>query len=49
MPEPTVLWQEPLTAADLLQLGYSDDPMLLEDMSLCQLCTSTCSITAVEQ
>ena len=49
MPESAVLWQEPLTAADLLQLGYSDDPMLLEDMSLCTLCTDTCSVTAVTQ
>ena len=35
----------PLTASDLLKLGYADDPMLLEDMSLCKLCTLTCSVT----
>jgi hypothetical protein len=40
---------EPLNAADLLKLGYVDDPLLLEDMSLCTLCTETCSVTAVEQ
>lgn len=35
-----------LTATDLLQMGYVDDPLLLEDVSLCQLCSYTCSSTA---
>jgi len=38
-----------LTAADLLKLGFEDDQLLLEDMSLCTLCTSTCDITRVTQ
>ncbi|MEO3779505.1 hypothetical protein ABGB16_22220 [Micromonospora sp. B11E3] len=32
---------EPLTAEDLLELGYGDDEFLLEDPSLCTLCTWT--------
>lgn len=31
-----------LTAADLLQMGYVDDPLLLEDVSLCTVCSGTC-------
>jgi hypothetical protein len=34
---------EPLNAADLLQLGFEDDPLLLEDPSLCTLCSFTCN------
>jgi hypothetical protein len=36
---------EPLNAADLLQLGYVDDPLLLEDVSLCTVCSVTCDGT----
>jgi len=38
-----------LTAADLLKLGFEDDQLLLEDVSLCTLCTNTCSVTSVTQ
>jgi len=34
---------ETLTAEDLVQLGYEDDPFLLEDPSLCTLCSWTIS------
>lgn len=34
------------TAADLLQMGYVNDPLLLQDVSLCLLCSYTCSFTA---
>ena len=32
---------ESLTADDLLKLGYEDDAFLLEDPSLCTLCSLT--------
>jgi len=38
-----------LTAADLLKLGFEDDPLLLEDVSLCSVCTDTCAITKFQQ
>jgi len=37
------------TAADLLKLGFEDDPLLLEDVSLCSVCTYTCKVTAAQQ
>ena len=36
---------EVATAADLLKLGFEDDQLLLEDASLCTVCTSTCTVT----
>jgi hypothetical protein len=41
--EPTVL-----TAADLLKLGFEEDPLLLEDMSLCTVCSYTCTTTSAQ-
>jgi hypothetical protein len=38
---------EIFSSSDLLRLGYEQDELLLEDMSLCALCTSTCSLTAI--
>jgi hypothetical protein len=35
----------PLTADDLLRMGYVDDPLLLEDVSLCSVCSYTCAQT----
>ena len=37
---------EAVTAADLLKLGFEEDRLLLEDVSLCTVCTDTCHITA---
>jgi hypothetical protein len=34
---------EAMTAADLLKLGFDDDRLLLEDVSLCTLCSYTCN------
>jgi hypothetical protein len=49
MPEELVVDRSgPLSAAELLQLGYVDDPLLLEDASLCSLCSYTCNCTAHE-
>lgn len=31
---------------DLLKLGYEEDELLLEDASLCSVCSYTCSSTA---
>jgi hypothetical protein len=31
---------------DLLKLGYADDELMLEDVSLCSVCTFTCSSTS---
>jgi hypothetical protein len=42
--EPTVL-----TAADLLKLGFEEDPLLLEDVSLCTVCSDTCAVTVFQQ
>jgi hypothetical protein len=36
----------PLSADDLLRLGLTDDPLLLEDPSLCTVCSVTCGVTA---
>lgn len=47
MPEHTL--SEPLDATDLMQLGYGDDALLLEDVTLCTLCSHTCCCTAQEQ
>lgn len=33
--------RELLTAEDLLKLGYEDDAFLLEDSSLCSVCSWT--------
>jgi len=35
--------REALTAEDLLELGYGDDEFLLEDQSLCTVCSWTSS------
>lgn len=35
--------REPLTADDLLKLGYEDDAFMLEDPSLCTVCSWTSS------
>lgn len=32
-----------LTAEDLMELGYENDPFLLEDPSLCTVCSWTSS------
>lgn len=50
MPDALILTDltEPLNAADLLRLGYVDDPLLLENLSLCTLCSHTCTQTAAE-
>ncbi|WP_439658466.1 hypothetical protein ACSHWB_39730 [Lentzea sp. HUAS TT2] len=37
---------ERLNADDLLRMGYVDDQLLLEDVSLCSLCSHTCGGTA---
>jgi hypothetical protein len=34
-----------LTADDLMRLQLEDDPLMLNDVSLCTLCTYTCSTT----
>ena len=34
-----------LTATDLLKLGFEEDPLLLEDVSLCTVCSHTCATT----
>jgi hypothetical protein len=47
MPNEMIAGDGPLNAEDLLQLGYVDDPLLLEDVSLCTLCSVTCKNTAV--
>lgn len=39
---------ENMNADDLLRMGYVDDALLLEDVSLCQLCTHTCRVTTVK-
>ncbi|MGH3757452.1 hypothetical protein [Actinophytocola sp.] len=36
---------QPMSAADLLKLGYENDALLLEDMSLCSNCSWTCTDT----
>lgn len=36
---------EILNSNDLLKLGYADDDLLLEDASLCSLCSYTCANT----
>jgi hypothetical protein len=38
---------EIFTSSDLLKLGYQDDELLLEDPSLCTVCSSTCTVTSV--
>ena len=45
MPENTTI--EVIDASDLLRMGYADDAMLLEDASLCTVCSVTCSSTSV--
>ncbi|WP_269844537.1 hypothetical protein [Actinokineospora bangkokensis] len=39
---------EPMTAADLLALGYEDDSFQFEDPSLCVVCTWTSQPTYQE-
>jgi hypothetical protein len=34
-----------LTADDLMRLQLEDDPMMLDDVSLCTLCSYTCAST----
>jgi hypothetical protein len=34
--------RKPIGAADLLRMGNQDDALLIEDMSLCTLCSHTC-------
>jgi hypothetical protein len=35
-----------LSSSDLLMLGYQEDDLLLEDASLCSLCSYTCKTTS---
>lgn len=37
--------QQLLTADDLMRLQLEDDPLMLDDFSLCALCTHTCAET----
>jgi hypothetical protein len=34
---------EILNSNDLMKLGYAEDDLLLDDPSLCTICSSTCS------
>jgi hypothetical protein len=38
--------QELLTAADLMRLQVEDDPLMLNDASLCTVCSVTCASTS---
>jgi hypothetical protein len=38
---------EVFSSSDLLRLGYEQDELLLEDMSLCTVCTLTCRLTII--
>jgi len=38
-----IMSEQTITAEDLMELGYGDDPFLLEDPSLCTLCSWTSS------
>jgi hypothetical protein len=40
--------EQPISAADLLRMG-NDDVLLPEEMSLCTVCTGTCSVTAAQR
>lgn len=38
-----------VSSSDLLKLGYQEDELLLEDVSLCSVCTETCSSTGFHE
>lgn len=40
---------EIFSSSDLLKLGYQEDELLLEDPSLCTVCSSTCAVTTVKK
>ena len=45
---PETVEPEILTAADLLKLGFEEDSALLEELSLCSVCSYTCTTTSAQ-
>jgi hypothetical protein len=45
MSETTSASPDIVSSSDLLKLGYQEDELLLEDVSLCGQCTFTCTST----
>jgi hypothetical protein len=40
---------KPISAADLLRMGNDDEALLMEDMSLCTVCSITCNSATAKQ